>query len=99
MLGDHTKVDNLVHIAHGVQTGKNCLIIATSMIAGSVTLKDNVWIGPNANIAPQVVVESYGFVTLGSVVTKNVGAKEWVTGNFAIPHSQFIKNLKKRVEK
>ena len=94
-VGDFTKIDNLVHISHCVHVGKNCFIIACSMIAGTVTIMDDVWIGPNANIAPQVIIENGGFVTLGSVVVKNVGEKEWVTGNFAIPHKKFLFNLKK----
>lgn len=32
---------------------------------------------------------------MGSVVTRNVGTEEAVTGNFAIPHKDFIANLKK----
>lgn len=92
-----TKIDNLVHIAHGVQIGKNCFIIASSMIAGSCTIKNNVWIGPNASIAPQIIIDDNAFITLGSVVTKNVGKGEWVSGNFAIPHKKFLENLKKSI--
>lgn len=32
---------------------------------------------------------------MGAVVTKNVNENEVVTGNFAISHEKFIKNLKK----
>ena len=31
---------------------------------------------------------------MGAVVTKNVGDNETVTGNFAIPHSKFLKLFK-----
>ncbi len=99
IVGDYTKIDNLVHIAHGVQTGKRCFIIASSMVAGSVTLKDDVWVGPNANIAPQVTVENNGFISLGSVVTRNVSEHQHVTGNFALPHAQFLEILKKSLNK
>lgn len=98
VIGTHTKIDNLVHIAHAVHIGKNCLVVAGAMLAGTVTLKDNVWIGPHANVAPQVTIENGGFVTLGSIVTKNVGENEWVSGNFAIPHQKFLENLKKSLE-
>ena len=98
IIGTHTKIDNLIHIAHSVQTGKGCFIIASAMIAGSVTLEDNVWIGPNANIAPHLTVSNNGFVTLGSVVTKNVKSGEKVTGNFAIDHQVFLNNLKRSLK-
>ena len=97
-IGDNTKVDNLVHIAHSVTIGKNCFIIACSMIAGSVKIEDDVWVGPNANIAPQVTIRKGGFVTLGSVVTKEVNEKEWVTGNFAIPHAKFLEIFKRNLK-
>lgn len=95
IIEDEVKIDNLVHIAHGVQIGKGAYIIASCMLGGSVTIKENVWIGPNASIAPGLTVEENGFVTLGSVATRNVSKNEWVTGNFAIPHQKFLRNLKK----
>jgi len=97
IIGDNNKIDNLVHIAHGVQTEKDNFIIANSMLGGSVSLKNNVWIGPNSTIAPQIEVKDNGFVSLGSVVTKDVLKNKWVTGNFAIPHNTFLKNLKKNL--
>ena len=50
LLSENVKVDNLVHIAHGVQIGKNSLIIANAMIAGSVEIGENVWVSPSASI-------------------------------------------------
>lgn len=98
IISSHCKIDNLVHIAHAVHMGKNCFVIAGAMIAGSATLKDNVWIGPHANIAPQVTVGNNAFVTLGAVVTKDVADNEMVSGVFAIPHKKFLENLKKGLE-
>ncbi len=94
IIDDEVKVDNLVHIAHGVQIGKRSFIIASCMLGGSVTIREDVWIGPNATIAPGLTIEKGGFVTLGSVATRNVAEAEWVTGNFAIPHKKFLSNLK-----
>ncbi len=41
-IGKGTKIDNLVHIAHGVEIGKNCLIAAQVGIAGKTILEDHV---------------------------------------------------------
>jgi UDP-3-O-[3-hydroxymyristoyl] glucosamine N-acyltransferase len=98
VIGSHSKIDNLVHIAHSVHTGRNCFVIAGAMLAGSVTLEDDVWIGPHANIAPQVTVGAGAFVTLGAVVTRDVAKNEMVSGVFAIPHKKFLDNLKKSLE-
>lgn len=97
IIDDGVKIDNLVHVAHGVQIGKGSYIIASSMLGGSVTIKEDAWIGPNASIAPGLVVESRGFVSLGSVATRRVLEGEWVTGNFAIPHKRFLANLKNSI--
>lgn len=95
VIGDEVKIDNLVYIAHCVHIGRGSFIVASAALTGSVTIKENVWIGPNANIAPGLLIDDNAFVSLGSVVTKNVDAGIHVTGNFAIPHGIFLKNLKK----
>ncbi|MTI38250.1 DapH/DapD/GlmU-related protein, partial [Fulvivirga lutimaris] len=94
IIGDSTKTDNLVHIAHCVQIGERCLLPASSMIAGSTTLEDDVWIGPGSSISSQLTIGKNGFISIGSVVTKNVNMNEKVTGNFAIPHRKFLKHIR-----
>jgi UDP-3-O-[3-hydroxymyristoyl] glucosamine N-acyltransferase len=89
-IGDDTKIDNLVHVAHNVRIGKRCLIAANAMLGGSATLGDDVWIGPGAQISSGVRIGDRASVTLGSVVTKDVAPGERVTGNFAIKHEKFI---------
>ncbi|MCL4539968.1 MAG: UDP-3-O-(3-hydroxymyristoyl) glucosamine N-acyltransferase [Bacteroidetes bacterium] len=93
-IDDETKLDNLVHVAHGVQLGKRCFLAACAMIAGSASIGNDVWIGPAASVSSQIEIGNEAFVTIGSVVTKKVAEKEWVTGNFAIPHAKFLRNLK-----
>jgi UDP-3-O-[3-hydroxymyristoyl] glucosamine N-acyltransferase len=98
IIGDDCKTDNLVHIAHAVQIGKRGLFPASCMIAGSVTIEDDVWIGPNASVSSGLTIHKNAYITLGSVVTKNVPEGEKVTGNFAVPHRLFMANLKKTIE-
>lgn len=95
IIGESTKLDAFVHYAHGVQSGKECLIVAHAMIGGNVDIGNNVWIGPSSVITNRIVLEDNCFVTLGAVVTRKVKSNETVTGNFAIPHQKFLKNLKK----
>ncbi|MCJ8168336.1 hypothetical protein [Atopomonas sediminilitoris] len=94
IIGEQTKIDALVHYAHGVQCGSRCMIVACAMIGGHVTIGDDVWIGPNSTISNRVSIGDGAFVTLGSVVVQDVPAGQKVTGNFAIPHMTFIRNLK-----
>lgn len=94
IVGDETKIDALVHYSHGVQCGFRCMIVASAMVAGHVTIGDDVWIGPNASISNRIKIGDGAFVSLGSVVVQDVPANAKVTGNFAIPHIKFIRNLK-----
>jgi UDP-3-O-[3-hydroxymyristoyl] glucosamine N-acyltransferase len=94
-IGDDTKTDNLVHIAHCVQIGQRCLLPAACIIAGTVTIEDDVWIGPNASITSGITIGKNGFITIGSTVTKSVLTNQKVTGYFAVEHTTFMKNFKK----
>lgn len=81
LLSENVKVDNLVHIAHGVQIGRNSLIIANSMIAGSVEIGENVWVSPSASIRQKLTIENDALVGMGAVVVKNVVSCSVVAGN------------------
>lgn len=94
-LGKNVKVDNLVHIAHDVKIGENTLVVACTLIGGRTKIGKNSYLGPNCTIKNGLVLGENSKVSMGAVVTKNVKENEIVTGNFAIPHEQFINNLKK----
>jgi UDP-3-O-[3-hydroxymyristoyl] glucosamine N-acyltransferase LpxD len=94
---DHVKIDNLVHVAHAVHIDEGSFIIASSMLAGSCTIGKNVWVGPNASVGHVKLADS-AFITFGSVVTRDVAENETVTGNWAIPHTKFLRLLKKNIQ-
>ncbi len=96
-IGRHSKIDNLVHIAHAVKVGENTMIVANSSIGGRTIIGDNCWIGVNATLRNGLVVENNARVNMGAVATKNIEENHSVTGNFAIEHEQFIQNLKRQV--
>lgn len=77
---EHVKIDNLVHIAHGVEIGKNSLIIANAMIAGSVKIGENCWIAPSSSIRQKLHIGNSALVGLGSVVIKDVAENAIVAG-------------------
>lgn len=98
ILGAYAKLDAMVYIGHGAVVGKRVLLPVASIIAGNCVIGDDVWIGPNAIVSNRVEVGNRARVSLGSVVTKDVPAGATVTGNFAIPHQQFLKNLKESIK-
>ncbi|MCH2230925.1 MAG: hypothetical protein MK105_11335 [Crocinitomicaceae bacterium] len=84
----NVKVDNLVHIAHGVQIGENSLVIAHAMIAGSVNIGKNVWVAPSSAVRQKLTIDDNALIGLGSVVVKNVEKGTVVAGVPAKPISK-----------
>jgi UDP-3-O-[3-hydroxymyristoyl] glucosamine N-acyltransferase len=81
ILNDNVKIDNLVHIAHGVNIGKNSLVIANAMVAGSVTVGENTWIAPSSSILNQKKIGNNVTIGLSAVVVKDVKDGETVIGS------------------
>jgi len=80
-IGVGAKIDNLVHIAHGVTIGKNTLVIANSMIAGSTKIGDDCWVAPSVSILNKLSVGDGSTVGMGAVVLKDVSTHSVVFGN------------------
>jgi len=94
-IGENTKIYNLVHVAHDSKIGKNVFLTAGVIVCGRVKIGANSYLGPNCTIKNGLFLGENTKISMGSVVTKDVKDNEVVTGNFAIPHKQFIENLKK----
>ena len=71
-IGDMTKIDNLVHIAHNVKVGKGCLITAGFAVAGSTEIGDYCTFAGQAGIAPHVKIGSNSVFAAKSGVTKSL---------------------------
>ena len=56
IIGDGTKLDNLVQIGHNSKTGRSCLMAGSSGLAGSVTLGDGVIIGGGTFVSDHITV-------------------------------------------
>ena len=90
-IGDGTKIDNLVHIAHNVQVGKNCIILAHTTIAGSVTIEDYVTISGQCCIADHVKIGK-GATLMGMTgVMSDVEPGALLCGYFAKPRAETFK--------
>lgn len=90
VIGEHTKIDNLVQIAHNSKIGKNNYIIAKCLIAGSVTVKDNCWIAAE-RILNKITVEDNTFVGFGSQVFNFLKSNTTYMGSPAIEFDDYIK--------
>lgn len=71
-IGEGTKFDNLCHVAHNVQIGKNCVFAAGFMVAGSSKIGDNCMFGGNAVVTDHATICSGVIVAGKSGVTKDI---------------------------
>lgn len=88
VIGQGTKVDNLVQIAHNVGIGSNCMIVAQTGIAGSAKMGDEVVLGGQSGIAGHLRLGDRVIVGARSAVTQNVRDGERVLGFPAVPDRQ-----------
>jgi UDP-3-O-[3-hydroxymyristoyl] glucosamine N-acyltransferase len=71
-IGKGTKMDNLVHIAHDVVIGKNCLFAAQVAIAGGTILKDGVTLWGQVGLSKTLTIGNNVTVLAQSGVGKNL---------------------------
>jgi UDP-3-O-[3-hydroxymyristoyl] glucosamine N-acyltransferase len=81
VVGENTKIDNLVQIAHNVRLGRNCLLAAHTGISGSCIVGDGVAFGGRAGIADHVVIGDGARVAAAAGVMKNIAPGEKVAGS------------------
>ena len=80
-VGPGTKLDNLVQIAHNVDIGAHCLIVAQVGIAGSTRLGNYVTLAGQVGIAGHLTLGDQSIVTAQSGVSKSLTPKSVVRGS------------------
>ncbi|MCX5792103.1 MAG: UDP-3-O-(3-hydroxymyristoyl)glucosamine N-acyltransferase [Elusimicrobia bacterium] len=91
VIGAGTKIDNLVHIAHNVSVGKNCLIMAQAAIAGSTVIGDNVIVAGQAGISDHLTIGNNTVIMGKTGVMSSLGPNQLVFGHFARPRLETLK--------
>jgi UDP-3-O-[3-hydroxymyristoyl] glucosamine N-acyltransferase len=85
VIGENTKIDNLVMIAHNCVIGRNNLMAAHTGISGSVTTGDNVMFGGQAGIGDHLTIGEGARIAGGAGVLKDVPPGETWSGYPAKP--------------
>jgi len=88
-IGAGTKIDNLVHIAHGVALGRRVLLAAQVGIAGSTAVEDDVMMAGQSGVTGHVRVGRAAKIGAKSAVLRSVEAEEFVTGHPAFEHADW----------
>ncbi|WP_297322140.1 UDP-3-O-(3-hydroxymyristoyl)glucosamine N-acyltransferase [uncultured Bartonella sp.] len=93
IIGEGTKVDNLVQIAHNVQIGRYCLIAAHCGIAGSATIGDMTQLGGSVGLADHVKIGSHVQIAAASGVMNDIPDGEKWGGSPARPIKQWFREV------
>ena len=80
IVGEMTKIDNLVHIAHNVKIGKGCLLTAGFAIAGSSEVGDYCTFAGQVGVAPHLKIGNRSIVAAKSGVTKSLKGNKIYAG-------------------
>jgi len=88
VIGEGTKVDNLVHVAHNVVIGRHCLIMGQVGFAGSTRLGDYVVIASQSGIADHLKLGNQVLIGAKSGVMRDIPDGGRVLGIPALPDRQ-----------
>ena len=91
VIGEGSKLDNLIHIAHNVQIGKNCAIAGQVGIAGSSILEDNVSLAGQVGIIGHLVIGEGSTVAAKSAVFQSLDPGSFVSGVPARNHKDRLR--------
>ena len=91
VIGEGTKIDNLVQIGHNVIIGKHCLIVSQCGLAGSCCIEDYVTVAAQSGIAGHVTVGANTILAGRAGVTTNLTGGMAYAGKPAIPMKEDTK--------
>jgi UDP-3-O-[3-hydroxymyristoyl] glucosamine N-acyltransferase len=94
-IGQGTKLDNMVHIAHNCRIGRHVVIAAQTGFSGGVTVGDYAIIGGQVGVGDKATIDSKAIVGSGAgiLTSARVPAGEPVWGVPARPLRQHLKGL------
>jgi UDP-3-O-[3-hydroxymyristoyl] glucosamine N-acyltransferase len=91
VIGQGSKIDNLVQIAHNVRVGRHCVIAAQTGISGSAEIGDYVVMGGQVGVADHIRIEEGAMIGGQAGIFRVIrkGTKVW--GTPARPLDEFKK--------
>jgi len=93
IIGEGTKLDNQVHVGHGVEIGKNCLIAAQVGIAGKTIIKDGVTLWGQVGVNKDITIGENAEVFAQSGIAKSLTGNKSYFGSPALPAKEQMRIL------
>ncbi|MGK2858102.1 MAG: UDP-3-O-(3-hydroxymyristoyl)glucosamine N-acyltransferase [Thermoanaerobaculia bacterium] len=92
VIGDGTKIDNLVMIGHNVHVGKHCLLVAMVGVSGSSELGDYCVMAGQSGLVGHIKLGNQVVVAAQSAVTKDWEGPIQISGSPARPLGEKLRN-------
>jgi UDP-3-O-[3-hydroxymyristoyl] glucosamine N-acyltransferase len=99
VIGEGTKIDNLVQIGHNCTIGRHCIIAAECGLSGSIVLGDFVTLGGQVGIADHITIGEGAIIAAKSGVIGHIPAGQTWFGYPAMPGRDYLRvfaNSRKR---
>ena len=93
VIGEGTKIDNLVQIGHNVSIGRHCIIVSQCGISGSVVIEDHVILAGQVGLPDNVTIGEGAIVGAQSGVMSDIPAGERWLGYPAMRGREFLRNM------
>jgi UDP-3-O-[3-hydroxymyristoyl] glucosamine N-acyltransferase len=91
VIGEGTKIDNLVQIGHNCMIGRHCIIVSQCGISGSATLEDHVMLGGQVGVADHLTIGERARVGAKSGVISNIPPGSTWIGYPAMPGRTYLR--------
>jgi UDP-3-O-[3-hydroxymyristoyl] glucosamine N-acyltransferase len=91
VIGQGTKLDNLVQVGHNVRIGERCLIMAGVGIAGSTRVGNDAILAGHVGVTDHLVIGDRARIAAKSAIFGDVPAGASFSGHPARPHRQFLR--------
>ncbi len=89
-IGNGTKIDNLVQVAHNVQIGQHCVIAGMVGISGSAVIKDYVQMGGGSGVSDHITIGMGAKIAGKTGIMQDVGPGMKMAGLPASEGRQFM---------
>jgi UDP-3-O-[3-hydroxymyristoyl] glucosamine N-acyltransferase len=93
VIGENTKIDNLVQIGHNVRIGRNCVLAAQTGIAGSTVIGDGAQFGGKAGTGDHLSIGNGVRLAAGALTMRDIPDGETWCGVPAKPIRKFMREV------